>query len=112
MENRRRQDRKFLTYFSRVVDRNTGRMLGYLVDLTTGGALLIGNIPLRLNEVFDVRIDLPDEFTSQDQLEIKVKVVWTQPDIDPEFFRTGLQLVSVQPTDLLTLTRMLSDYGT
>ena len=112
MENRRRQDRKYLTYFSRVVDRNTGRMLGYLVDLTTGGALLVGNIPLRLDEVFDVRIDLPDGFSRQGQMEIEVKVVWVQPDIDPEFFRTGLQLVNVQPSDLLILGRMLSDYGT
>jgi hypothetical protein len=86
-------------------------MLGYLVDLTTGGALLVGNIPLRVDEVFDVRIDLPDGFTSQEQMEIKVKVVWVQPDIDPEFYRTGLQLVNVQPSDLLILGRMLSDYG-
>jgi hypothetical protein len=111
MENRRAHDRKYLTYFSRVVDRNTGRMLGYLVDLTTGGALLVGNIPLRVNEVFDVRIDLPDGFTSQAQMEIQVKVVWVQPDIDPEFYRTGLQLVNVQPSELLILGRMLSDYG-
>jgi hypothetical protein len=111
MENRRAHDRKYLTYFSRVVDRNTGRMLGYLVDLTTGGALLVGNIPLRVNEVFDVRIDLPDGFASQAQMEIQVKVVWVQPDIDPEFYRTGLQLVNVQPSDLLILGRMVSDYG-
>ena len=111
MDNRRKQDRKYLSFFSRVVDRHNGRLLGYLADLTTGGALLVGNIPLKLGEVFQLRVDLPENFTTRDQLDLEAKAVWSQPDIDPEFYRTGLQLVDVQPMDLLILERLLSDYG-
>ncbi len=45
MNNRRRYDRKLLTFFSSVIDRTNGRLLGYLVDMTTGGALMKGNFP-------------------------------------------------------------------
>lgn len=111
MGDRRKLERKYLTYFSRVVDRNNGRLLGYLVDLTTGGALLVGNTPLKTNEIFHLRIDLPEGFSSQEQLDIDVEAVWCHPDVDPEFYRTGLKLLQPQPADLLVLERLLSNLG-
>jgi len=111
MDDRRRESRKFLTYFSRVIDRDSGYMLGYLVDLTTGGALLVGNIFLQPNSALRLRLDLPDGLTSQEQLDLDVRAVWSRPDTDPEFFRTGLQLTNIQPLDLMILERLLNLHG-
>ncbi len=111
MDERRREERKFLTYFSRVVDRNSGRMLGYLVDMTTGGAMLVGNVPLKLQQVYEVCVDLPDGFADEEQLGLVVRAVWRQPDTDPEFYRTGLQLVKIQPKTLLILERLLQRFS-
>ena len=108
MDDRRRESRKFLTFFSRVLDRETGILLGYLVDLTTGGALLIGNVFFQPNSLLELRLDLPEGFTAQDQLEIEARAVWSRPDTDPEFYRTGLQLVNIKPTDLMILERLLN----
>ena len=111
MEERRKSARKYLSYFSRVMDPNTERLLGYLVDLTTGGALMIGNISLSPGEVIPMRIDLPEEFAPQDQLNLTTKVVWVVPDIDPELYRTGLQMVEIKPSDLEVLEQLLTDYA-
>lgn len=110
MDDRRRQSRKYLTYFSRVTDQETGIMLGYLVDMTTGGALLVGNISLELNALYDLRVDLPDNFPNH-QLAIRAKPVWIQPDTDPELYRIGLQLINISPMDLMILERLLNTYG-
>ena len=112
MEERRSESRKFLTYFSRVIDRDTGIMLGYLVDLTTGGALLIGNVSLSPDSVLQLRLDLPEDFSPQEKLEIEARAVWSRPDSDPEFYRTGLQLMNIEPKDLNTLERLLSIHST
>ena len=112
MDDRRKESRKFLTYFSRVMDRKTGIMLGYLVDLTTGGALLIGNVSLKPESVLQLRLDLPEGFATQEQLDMEARAVWSRPDTDPEFFRTGLQLVKIKPGDLVILERLLSLHGT
>jgi hypothetical protein len=32
-------ERKYLTYFSRVTDRRSDRLLGYMVDMTIGGTV-------------------------------------------------------------------------
>jgi hypothetical protein len=111
MDERRREERRFLTYFSRVVDRNNGRMLGYLVDMTTGGAMLVGNISLKLQQTYDVCVDLPDGFADLEQLDLVVRAVWIQPDTDPEFYRTGLQLVKIEPKTLLILERLLQKFS-
>jgi hypothetical protein len=112
MDERRRESRRYLSYFSRVVDRESGYMIGYLVDLTTGGAMLVGNIPLQVNSALSLRLDLPDSFSPQEQLDLEVRAVWSRPDRDPEFYRTGLQLIDVKPTDLMVLERLLNLHGT
>ena len=111
MVDRRKLDRKFLTYFARVLDRNNGLLLGYLEDLTTGGALLIGNTPLKLNEVFQLRIDLPDNFPRKEPLDIDARAMWSQPDEDPQLYRTGLKLVNVQPEEFAMLGLLISKYS-
>jgi len=111
MEERRRLSRKYLSFFSRVVDRNTERLLGYLVDLTAGGALMIGNISLKPGTLLSLRIDLPEDFSPQDQLDLIAKVVWILPDVDPELYRTGLQMVEIQPSDQGVMERLLTDYA-
>jgi hypothetical protein len=112
MDERRRESRKYLSYFSRVVDRDSGYMIGYLVDMTTGGALLVGNIFLQPNTSLRLRLDLPDGFSTLEQLELDVRAVWSRPDKDPEFYRTGLQLMNIRPSDLVVLERLLSLHGT
>jgi hypothetical protein len=109
--DRRKQDRKYLTFFSRVTDRVTGRMIGYLVDLTTGGALLIGDIALEKNKILHLQIDLPLELAEIETLDLEVRTVWSQPDPDPELFRTGLQLLDVTPENLAILEKLLSNYS-
>lgn len=111
MEERRKLARKYLSYFSRVIDPNTERLLGYLVDLTTGGALMIGNIPLQQDEVLTMRIDLPEELSPQEQLNLTARVVWVVPDIDPELYRTGLQMVEIESSDLDLLEQLLSNFA-
>lgn len=111
MDDRRSESRKFLSYFSRVVERDSGYLLGYLVDLTTGGALLVGNIYLEPNSPLSLRLDLPEGFTLQEQLDLDVMTVWSRPDQEPELYRTGLRLINVTPSDLLILEKLLDRHG-
>ncbi len=64
-----------------------------------------------MNSVFQLRIDLPENFAEKEFIEIQAKAVWSMPDIDPEFYRTGLQLINIDPRDLLILERLIADYG-
>jgi len=79
--------------------------------MTTGGALMKGNLPLKVNSVFQLRIDLPEHFADKAFVEIEAKAIWSTPDVDEEFYRTGLQLIDIDPRDLMILERLITEYG-
>ena len=60
MDERRKLDRKYLIVYSRVFERNLGRMLGYLGDLSLSGAMIISEQAQTVNSVLPLRFDLPD----------------------------------------------------
>jgi hypothetical protein len=110
-DERRKHERKFLVVYSRVFDRKTGKVIGYLSDLTVKGAMVIGEHHLELGEDFQLRIDLPEssEFT-KDHLDINAKSVWSKPDIDPVFFNTGFEFGKLNPGDEKIIQRMIELY--
>ena len=111
MDERRKQDRRILTFFSRVIDRTNERLIGYLVDMTTDGALIVGNMPLKVNTNILLRIDLPESYGDQQQLEIEARAIWCSPDEDPDLYRTGMQLIHIENADQEVLERLISEYG-
>jgi len=111
MKEQRKSERKYLTYLSRVFDREKGLLLGFLVDLTTGGALLKGSFPITVNKSSKFRIELPENFSDQAHLDVDAITVWSKPDVETGFFLTGLKLENIQTPDLLVLEQLLSNYS-
>ena len=94
-----------------MIDRRSGRLIGYLADLTTGGAMLIGEKPIETNTVLYLRMDLPDDFAARKQLDFDAQVIWCRPDDDPDFYKTGLKLLGTPPEDIAIIERVLGSFG-
>ncbi len=111
MEERRKLERMYLAFFSRVFDRRDGRLLGYLSDLTTGGALMIAEKPQELRKELHLRMDLPAEFP-QKSLDLNAKVIWCHPDEHSDgLFRIGLHFQRISPAEISLLAQLLAKYG-
>ena len=110
-EERRKLERKYLVVYSRVFDRKTGKVIGYLSDLTVKGAMIIGEHQMEKDENLQLRIDLPEspEF-SKDHIDITAKSVWSRPDIDPVFFNTGFEFTELLPDDEKIIKLMIELY--
>ena len=81
MDERRKLERKYLIVYSRVFERNLGRMLGYLGDLSLSGAMIISEKAQTVNSVLPLRFDLPDlQLFSVGQLDIAARVAHCEPD--------------------------------
>ena len=111
MEERRKNYRKYLTFFSRVFDQKTRLLYGYLANLTKEGALLIGDKPLATDAVFHLRMDLPDEYNPRKNLDFDARVVWCAPAEEPEYYNAGLKLINVPDGDLEIIGYVLKHYG-
>ena len=111
MDERRKLKRRHIMFYSRVFDRQTGQMLGYLGNLTGEGVMLISETPLEVDVEYLLRLDLPEDIYKKPILNLRSKSVWCQPDIDPNFFTTGFQLMDVSEEDLNIIDQIVDDYG-
>lgn len=109
--DRRQIARKYMTYFSQVIDNSTTRMLGYIGDITTAGAMLIGDVELPVGAFISARIYLPREVCQRPYLETTAEVVWKSPDRDPGVFRSGLKWHKLSAEDTELLDRLIYHYG-
>jgi hypothetical protein len=111
MQERRKIDRKYLAVYSRVFDRGSGRVLGYLADLSQKGAMIISDDPLPASEIFSLRFDLPDPpLFSADHLDIQTRVAWCSPDVDPAFQNIGFEFISISEQDARIIDEMIEAY--
>lgn len=110
-EERRKFKRRYIMYYSRVFDRRTGRVIGYIVDLTPEGALIISEEPIAPGTNFRMRMDMPEDITNKGYLSFEARSIWCQRDVDPNFWDIGVQLIHIEPDDIALIERMIAEYG-
>ncbi|RPI31962.1 MAG: PilZ domain-containing protein [Chloroflexota bacterium] len=111
MEDRRKLKRRYLLFYSRVFDMKSGRLIGYLSNITPEGASLICDEPVTTDTTYRLRMDLPEEGFNRDHLMFDAKAVYCKPDVDPNFFVTGFQLQGVPNEDIDIIQRIVQEYG-
>ncbi len=110
-DERRKLDRKYLIVYSRVFERNLGKMLGYLGDLSLSGAMIISEQAQTVNSVLPLRFDLPDlQLFSIGQLDIAARVAHCEPDINPAFYNIGFEFLDVTPEQKAIIEKMMDAY--
>ncbi|MCX7753639.1 MAG: PilZ domain-containing protein [Anaerolineales bacterium] len=111
MKERRTLERKYLMVYSRVFDRITGKILGYLSDLSPKGAMIISDDPLTENSILSLRFDLPDPLLfPTDHLNLQARVAWCKPDIDPSFYNIGFEFLEVSEQQKAIIEDMIVAY--
>lgn len=111
MTDRRRLKRRHLMFYTRIYDKQTGELLGYLADLTEDGAMLISEKPIETARSFQLRMDLPTGAFSKEWLSFGACSVWCQADLDPHLYNTGFQLEQISPEDLGIIQSIVEGYG-
>ena len=111
MQERRKLERKYLAIYSRVFNRTSGSVLGYLADLSQRGAMVISDDPMPENANISLRFDLPDPpLFSTDHLNMEARIAWCRPDIDPAFYNIGFEFISVNEKESLIIEEMVEAY--
>jgi hypothetical protein len=109
MEGRHTQ-RKQIIYYLRVYEQSTGKLLGYLADLTTKGLMVIGDQKVRVGKTSRLRMDLPTKMKGAKQIIFKARVMWCKPDANPDFFITGYRMLNLLKEDTQTISGLIRDF--
>ena len=111
MQERRKLPRKDLMSYSQVFDLYRGKLIGYLGDLNTIGAMIIGDAPMKLDERLTVSIQLPElPDIIATRLALPVRVVWCHTDLSPEYFNIGLEFDLVTDEQQKIIEAVIENY--
>lgn len=112
MPERRRAQRKTISYYIQVMDAATQEVIGNLVDVSSVGIMIDGRNPLPIDKVIRVRMDTTPEVASVLHIEFSARVKWCQADtFTPGIYDVGLEIVQISPTNADILKRIADKYG-
>lgn len=111
MKDRRRLPRKYLIVYSRVYERNLGKVIGYLADLSQLGAMIISEEPQPVGGLLPIRFDLPDmKLFKSAHLDLSARVVHCEVDVNPEFHNIGFEFLGTTQDQIETIEQMIEAY--
>jgi len=112
MSERRNIERREFSYYMRLVDNDTQKLVGHLVDISSGGLKIDSQAPIPTNKDFHLRMDLTSEIADKPTMVFIARSKWCEVDpLDPFIYNVGFQLVNISPGDLNIINRMMEKYG-
>ena len=111
MEERRKVKRRHLLYFGRVYDENLQKLLGYLVDITEQGFMLLSEEPYPVGVTKRLKLEVTDDVGAGPYIDFTVKSIWCEPDIDPSHWDTGFKIEEIKPGDRELILSIVEKYG-
>ncbi|WP_164880792.1 PilZ domain-containing protein [Aestuariirhabdus litorea] len=92
MKERRDLSRHYLVDYLTIYNRNTGREIGAIGNISARGLMLITRLPVMVGEVFNMRIKLPVGDQSYFDLDFDACSQWCRQDVDPAYFDSGFSI--------------------
>ncbi|WP_461536342.1 PilZ domain-containing protein [Spongorhabdus nitratireducens] len=93
-----------------VYNRNTGKPLGNIGNISCNGLMLISRLPMLTGAVFNLRIQVPEDNNTRN-IDFDARCHWCKPDVDPASFDSGYSIVNPDE-DVFDLVEELRQYFT
>ena len=113
MVEKRREERRHLSYYLRIYDRDSGDVLGHIVDITSIGARILSNGPLDTgtNTVYRLRIDLGSVMNFEQQVVFDARCVWQEKEFTSGAYNSGLEIVKISEKGREIIKMLVEQFG-
>jgi c-di-GMP-binding flagellar brake protein YcgR len=112
MPEQRKLDRRDFSHYLRLMNENTGELVGHLADISTGGFKMESKNPIGNNLDFLLRLDDTSDVADKDHLVFTARSRWCQRDpIDLTLYNVGFQIIDIAPEDLEIFIRIFEKHG-
>ncbi len=110
-KEQRRAQRRHLIYYLKVIDNDTDQQLGFLVDITTKGMMLMSEEAIELNKNFHLKILLQTELSEKQYLNFDAKSKWCKNGVNSDFYDTGFELIDADFTEFKEIEEIIDALG-
>ena len=93
--NKRKFKRWHLSKPLKIIDRQNGKHLGNITDITIAGLGMISKTPLISNITLELKIDLSEETLPLDDIELDAKNIWCEENGIVDRYYAGMEFENV-----------------
>ena len=107
--NKRDMKRHYLIYYLRVFNRETGEVLGHLVDITTKGIMIMRDSPLEVGGNYSMRLRWRNSAGKLQLADFEGVCRWCRPDVNPDFYGAGFVITSATEEHIEAIRGLIDD---
>ena len=90
MLNERKDPRFDSVIYLKVRSRETGELIGHLVNISDQGLMIVGEQPLEPEQQLQLEIDPPEHLRLSRPVSFEAEIRWCRPDANPDLYDYGL----------------------
>lgn len=110
MQEKRKIPRSHLIHYLMIFDRESGALIGNLVDITAEGIKFITEARVEEGALLRLRMDFPEEMEGRMFLPVDARCIWCRVDINPDLFAVGCHLENVLAADMKVIDHLIAFY--
>ena len=107
--NKRNLRRHYLIYYLRAFNRDNGDIIGYLVDITTRGIMLMRDSPLEIGKEYSMRLRWRNSDGQLQIADFTGLCRWCKRDVNPDFYGVGFSITPANVEHIKNISRLIND---
>lgn len=111
MRDKRKLKRRHLIYYLHVQERASGKTIGYLVDISTEGIMIMSDVPIAIGTVLELKIMLESEMSAKQYLYFDAKALRCEKSINGTSYDIGCQLLNLSSEDFREIEMIIDELG-
>jgi hypothetical protein len=108
---KRRSKRRHLVYYLKVYEMPAEALLGYMLDISPAGIMLLSDKGMKLQKDYFLKMLLPQTISGKDSIRFKAACVWSQTDLYLDFFANGFQITEIADEDATIIETLIQDFS-
>ncbi|MBV1915171.1 MAG: PilZ domain-containing protein [Pseudomonadales bacterium] len=109
MTNNRTETRTTITSEVMVIDLDSGKHIGNLLNISTGGLMLLGTDPIELDKLYQLEIQLASPVNGLSTIQVGADSLWSNPSSDSSTFWTGFQIIDISDDSQRAINQLTND---
>jgi hypothetical protein len=110
IKDRRRRARRNTPHYLNVIEADTGKSLGRLVNITGHGLMIVTRSQLSPDREFRLRLVFPRAIHGKDEMVITAVSVYCREDTNPDFYRVGFKFRKISADDTVLLEDIMHTF--
>ena len=94
-----------------ITARDTGELIGTLVNLSFGGMLINSAASYDVDSAYFFRIPFKDEFLGREHFDINAECVWCNNNVDSEMYSLGFRFLPESAEQIILLDQIHSKFS-